>query len=178
MIDKYFNYAIIIDIATAILITIACFVLAYNCYFIIPNEELLLSTTSDIANVAFTSAGFVLTFLTLLVSFKISAKPVKKKKRTTLGDTYKKATLFNLFLNSSLYTETIRHLKNGVKELIIVAIIGYGLKLSIPTIVSDVLFYFIVGSIVIISLVLWRSLLVLSGVLSVQDKKEKEGKND
>lgn len=173
IIDYYFRNSILVDIIAATVTAASCYFLVCTSNIITPKEELLLSTTSDIANVAFTSAGFVLTFLTLLVSFKISAKPIKKNKRSTLEDTYKKVSLFDLFLSSGLYTETIRHLKNGVKELIIVAIVGYALKLSIPTIQIDVLFYFNVFGIVLIALVLWRSLLVLSGVLSVQDKKDK-----
>lgn len=168
ILKTYFRYSITIDIIAATI----CYMLVYTCKIIIPKEDILMSTTSDIANVAFTSAGFVLTFLTLLVSLKISAKPFVKKEKETLEDAYNRNTLFDLFLNSSLYTETIRHLKNGVKELIIIAILGYALKLSIPTIHFSFLLYFIVTAIVFISLVLWRSLLVLSGVLSVQDNKD------
>lgn len=170
MLNRYFNYSIYWDLLIAFLITSTFFILVYWCYIIIPKEELLLTIVTDISNIAFTSAGFVLTFLTLLVSFRISAKPIKKKKGNTLEDTYDKVSIFNLFLNSPLYVETIRHLKNGVKELLVIAIIGFGLKLLTSNIDIEVFFYFNIFGIVIISLVLWRSLLVLSGVLSVQDK--------
>jgi len=147
-----------------------CFFLIKNSILTFPESELLLSTTSDMANVSFTSAGFVLTFLTLLVSFKSSLKPFKKKKGKTLEDSYKATSLFNLFLSSGLYNETIKHLKNGVKELIIVAIIGYMLKLTIPKVHVNYLFYYDIIGLTIIALVLWRSLLVLTGVLKVQNK--------
>ncbi|WP_110357966.1 hypothetical protein [Arenibacter sp. ARW7G5Y1] len=170
MLNKYFSYSIFWDLLIAVVFTSTFFILVYICYVIIPTEELLLSIVTDISNIAFTSAGFVLTFLTLLVSFKISAKPIKRKKGNTLEDTYKKVSIFNLFLNSPLYVETIRHLKNGVKELLVIAILGFSLKLLAANIKIEVFFYFSIFGIVIISLVLWRSLLVLSGVLSVQDK--------
>lgn len=173
IIDSYFRYSVLIDIFLALLAAAVCYALVCYGFVVTPNESLLLSTTSDIANVAFTSAGFVLTFLTLLVSFKISAKPFKKKKKEDAEGAYKRHTLFDLFLNSPLYTETIRHLKNGVKELIVIAILGYVLKLSVPTVHFSYLLYFVVAAIVFIAIVLWRSLLVLSGVLSVQDKKKK-----
>lgn len=171
IIDSYFRYSILIDICSAIVAAAVCYSLVCYGLVVTPDKDLLLSTTSDISNVAFTSAGFVLTFLTLLVSFKISAKPFKKKKKEDVEGAYNRHTLFDLFLNSPLYTETIRHLKNGVKELIIVAILGYVLKLSTPTFHFGYLLYFVVAAIVFIAIVLWRSLLVLSGVLSVQDKK-------
>tara|TARA_R110000796_G_scaffold252631_1_gene389287 strand:+ start:189397 stop:189924 length:528 start_codon:yes stop_codon:yes gene_type:complete len=172
MIDKYFNHALFYDIIAAALITLACFGLNWYDVLPIPNIDFLLSTTSDIANIAFTSAGFVLTFLTLFVSFKISATPFRKKKKQTLEESYKKHSLFNLFLNSSLYVETIRHLKNAVKELIIIAIVGYFLKLSIGSTYSKYLFYYDIFGLVIISMTLWRSMLVLTGVLNVDNVKK------
>tara|TARA_R110000744_G_scaffold380502_1_gene501520 strand:- start:5739 stop:6260 length:522 start_codon:yes stop_codon:yes gene_type:complete len=173
MLDRYFNYAILADIIVSSLIAAIFYYLNDNCFIKVPSTERLISIISDISNVAFTSAGFVLTFLTLLVSFKISANPIKKEERTSLEETYKKISIFNLFLSSPLYSETIRHLKNGVKELLVIAILGYGVKLLAENISDATMFYLSVFGIVVISLVLWRSLLVLSGVLSVQDKEEK-----
>ena len=170
MIDKYFRYTILIDILLCVIVIGLCHVLFSLDILTKPEEDSLLSITSDISNVAFTSAGFVLTFLTLLVSFKISIKPIKRIKRTTLEDTYKKAPLFDLFLNSELYKETIKHLKVGIKELIIIAVTGYSLKLFSSNINQLILFYFNVIGIITTALVLYRSLLVLSSVLSVQDK--------
>lgn len=169
MLDKYFHYPLLIDLLVSVLVSIGCFILLKYSFISLPNSELLLSTTSDIANVSFTSAGFVLTFLTLLVSFKSSTKPFKKNNTKSLEDNYKDETLFNLFLSSSLYNETIKHLKNGVKELIIVAISGYAFKLTLPLNFVEVLFYFNIIGLVLIALVLWRCLLVLSGVLKVQN---------
>ncbi|MCK0190666.1 hypothetical protein [Arenibacter sp. F20364] len=173
MIDKYFTYAILVDIFIASLITGICCWLVAICLLPIPNSDFLFSTTSDIANVAFTSAGFVLTFLTLFVSFKASAKPIKKKKKETRESAYKVVSLFELFLHSELYLETIRHLKNGVKELILIALLGYSLKLLIGSVFIDFLFYYDIFGLIIISMTLWRSLLILTGVLKIE-KREKE----
>ncbi len=177
MIDKYFTYPISVDIFLALTLTITCYLLV--CYALItpPSTDTIMSMTSDVANVAFTSAGFVLTFLTLFVSFKVSSKPVKKKRKETLEKTYKKETLFNLFLNSDLYTHTIRHLKNAVKELIIIALIGYALKITIGGSYSEYLFYYCVFGVIIISVTLWRSLLVLTSVLGI-DKQENDQSDD
>lgn len=174
MLDRYFRFPILTDLVLSALASIICFLLLKYCVISLPDKELLMSTTSDIANVGFTSAGFVLTFLTLLVSFKSSLKPFKKEKGKTLEESYKNTSLFNLFLNSGLYDETIRHLKNGVKELIILAILGYVLKLIVSEFTIHFLFYFSMSGIIIIALVLWRSLLVLSGVLKVQNSKTKD----
>lgn len=170
MLDRYFSFPILADLILSVIASIICFLLFKYCVISLPDKDLLISTTSDIANVGFTSAGFVLTFLTLLVSFKSSLKPFKKEKGKTLEDSYQNTSLFNLFLNSELYNETIRHLKNGVKELIILAILGYIIKLGFSENSIHILFYFSVSGIVIIALVLWRSLLVLSGVLKAQNK--------
>ena len=132
----------IIDVIISIISSVFCFLLVKYCVIPVPSKDLLISTTSDIANVSFTSAGFVLTFLTLLVSFKSSLNPFKREKGTTLEDSYNNVSLFNLFLSSELYNETIKHLKNGVKELILVAIIGYVLKLTIQEVLIEALFYY------------------------------------
>lgn len=171
MLDKYFNYPLTTDLIASFTASFICFLLIKYCVISLPSTELLMSTTSDTANVGFTSAGFVLTFLTLLVSFKSSINPFKKEVGKTLEESYDNISLFNLFLDSELYNETIRHLKNGVKELILVAIIGYLIKLTIQTEYIHFLFYFSISGIVLIALVLWRSLLVLSGVINTQNTK-------
>lgn len=176
MLDKYFNYPLIIDILVSAITTIICFFLIKFDVVSFPSTDLLISTVSDICNVSFTSAGFVLTFLTLLVGFKSSSTPFKKLEHKSIEDNYDEVSLFNLFLSSSLYNETIRHLKNGVKELILVAIIGYALKLTLPVKFTHLLFYFNIGGLVLIALVLWRCLLVLSGVLKVQNINHDEEK--
>ncbi|MEY8850036.1 hypothetical protein AB9K26_14545 [Psychroserpens sp. XS_ASV72] len=167
MVNKYFNYAIIIDIIVSFTLCVIChFLLRYK-IIIIPETDILISTVSDIANIGFTSAGFVLTFLTLLVSFKSTTEPIKNK--STLEETYSGISLFNLFLNSPLYKETIKHLKNGVKVLILIAIVGYISKICVSPAHTRVLFYYNIIGVSMIALVLWRSLLVLSGVLKVQN---------
>lgn len=170
MIDKYFNYSIIIDLVISGVASILFYFFISNAIIDLPSDDLIMSMTSDIANVAFTSAGFVLTFLTLFVSFKVSTKPIRKKKKETLEETYSRESLFNIFLSSDLYFETIRQLKNAVKELIVIALIGYTLKISIGGIYPEHLIFYCVFGLLIISMTLWRSLLVLSGVLKI-DKK-------
>ena len=113
---RYFEKPILWDYCLLVLINIIlCFLV--NCgILIIPEDEYSLSMTSDIANIGFTSAGFVLTFLTLLITFKSSS--------TISNETdYETDTLFNLFLTTGLYDETIKHLKNAVKSLIFMAMI-------------------------------------------------------
>ena len=169
MLDYYFRYSVIVDLIMSIIVSVSFLIFVEYDIVNMPNSELLLSTASDIAGISFTSAGFVLTFLTLLISFKSSTKPFKKEQKKSLEDSYNNSSTFNLFLSSTLYTETIRHLKTGVKELIILALISYILKLTISQGRLEFLLYYNIFGLVIISLVLWRSLLVLSGVLKIQD---------
>ncbi len=170
MLNKYFQFAVISDLIITTFLCILCYFLIEAEVITVPKEEILMSTVSDVANIGFTSAGFVLTFLTLLVSFKSSLKPLKKKK--SLEDTYSRVSVFNLFLSSPLYIETIRQLKNGVKILILVAIVGYTLKICLNEEYLNFFFYYNIIGVCLISLVLWRSLLVLSGVLKVQNTNE------
>ncbi len=170
MLDKYFNYAISVDILFSLVLCSICYILISHNIIILPQKDILYSTVSDIANIGFTSAGFVLTFLTLLVSFKSSLKPYKKK--STLEETYAEVPIFDLFLNSPLYSETIRQLKNCVKVLIIISISGYVIKICLGSENLKILFFYNILGVSMISLILWRSLLVLSGVLKVQNKRQ------
>ena len=172
VLNRYFRFPLLIDIVVSLFVTAIFYWMKLTCIINLPTKEMVLSIITDISTISFTSAGFVLTFLTLLISFKISTKPITKNKRETLEDTYNELSIFTIFLNTSLYTETVKYLKNGVKELLIIAIVGYGLKLLTANISTLIMFHFSVFGIVIISLVLWRSLIVLSRVLLVQDDKE------
>jgi magnesium-transporting ATPase (P-type) len=164
MIDQYFNRPLFWDYLFAIIIVAATFFLSSRCIFIIPSESYYLPISTDLSNISLTSAGFILTLLTVLITFKSG----------TDGTGAKSTSTFQLFFASSLYFETVKHLKNCIKSLIFISIIGFSLKLGLPENHRETLYFYNILGLVIIVLTLWRCLLILSKILEMQKENSTE----
>ena len=163
MLDRYFVRPLFWDYTIASLLVAAGYFLFYKKLLIIPNESFYLSITSDLSTVSLTSAGFILTLLTVLITFKsssdISNQSVEIPKST-----------FEFFFASSLYFETVKHFKNCIKSLVLIAIIGFSLKLILTENSRYFLYFYNILSLVVIVLTLWRCLLILSKILEMQKR--------
>lgn len=162
MIDRYFRNPIGFDFLVST-IAVILFTLGehYNLY-IPPSTNDLLSLTTDFSTLSLTSSGFILTILTVLITFKSSFSNNKLKE---LND----QSLFELFFTSNLYPITINIYKNCIKILILVSLIGFLIKILF----SDYLYLILIFNIyalVIITLTLWRCLLVLSKIINMQEQ--------
>lgn len=159
--DRYFKSPILFDYLILLLINAVLCILVSKNILLIPANDYNLSATSDIANIGFTSAGFVLTFLTLLITFKSSSATAKDVNS-------EKEKLFDLFLETGLYDETIKHLKNAVKSLVFMALVGYSLKLLVNPNYQYITYYFNVSGVFLTSITLWRCLIILTQILKMQ----------
>lgn len=159
--NTYFNRPILWDYLLVLVINILLCILVKNNILLIPDDQYNLSMASDISNIGFTSAGFVLTFLTLLITFKSSSKTSKETAN-------EKETLFNLFLATGLYDETIKHLKDAVKSLIFMAIVGYSFKLLLNPNYQYLSYYFNISGVFLTAITLWRCLIILTKILKMQ----------
>jgi hypothetical protein len=161
MLDIYFKRPVLWDYLIA---NLAC-CLFYGLYrtdiISLVAKERSISMTTDIANVGLTSAGFILTLLTVLITFK-SASKITKENYT------EEDPLFDLFFTSDLYFQTIGILKNCIKSLIFISIMGFGLKTLLSSTLTQYTFFFNIIGLCIIGLTLWRCLLVLTKVLKMQ----------
>jgi len=161
MLDKYFQKPVFWDYVLVSILIIGLKILYYLDCITIPELELLLSLSSDIANVSFTSAGFIITLVTVIITFKSNSHVTKEN--------YKESdTVFELFFASDLYYETVKHFKNCVKSLVIVAVVGYVLKLINHDLRCEFLFLYCSSGLLVILLSLWRCLLILSKIVKMQ----------
>ena len=165
MIDKYFKMPIFWDYFLGILISGTIIFLVRKAGFQIPKDETVLSIVSDLSTVALTLSGFILTLLTVLISFKSTAK---SKKDIDFGSD----TLYEIFFATDLYFETVRHLKNAIISLTFTAILGYSLKLTLNSKYYIVIFAFNLFSLIIIFLTLLRCLLILSKIIKMQKENQ------
>ncbi|PWI28894.1 hypothetical protein DI383_14310 [Flavobacteriaceae bacterium LYZ1037] len=161
ILDNYFRRPVLYDYLISLIVGSLLYLLFYKGLIHLPNDDRSLSMTSDLANVGLTSAGFILTLLTVLITFKSSSKISKKE--YTEDD-----SLFDLFFASDLYFMTVRILKNSIKSLILISVIGFALKLGIPKEYLKFVFFYNVFGLIIIALTLYRCLLVLTKVLKMQ----------
>lgn len=161
MIDRYFKRPVFWDYFLAISMSGIIMLLLKRNVFHIPKEEIILSIASDLSTVSLTLSGFILTLLTVLISFKSTAKSRKDIKLES-------DTLYEIFYSTDLYFETVRHLKNAIISLTFIAIIGFGLKLTLESRFYIFLFIFNLLSLVVIFFTLWRCLLILSKIIKIQ----------
>lgn len=162
ILDKYFKQPLFWDYIISSIITII-FIVLYNYDFInLPKIDRSLSITSDLSNVGLTSAGFILTLLTVLITFKSSSK-ISKENYTDDN------TLFELFFTSDLYFQTVKILKNCIKSLIFISVFGYCLKIGLTQTKLQFTFFYNIFGLAIISLTLWRCLLILTKILKMQE---------
>ena len=85
ILDKYFKNPIFWDYLIAFLIVSIIFYLNYLNFFCLPKSERSLSMTSDLSNIGLTCTGFILTLLTVLITFKSSSK-ISKDNYEVLAD--------------------------------------------------------------------------------------------
>ncbi|GHE29130.1 hypothetical protein GCM10017764_09760 [Sphingobacterium griseoflavum] len=107
-------------------------------------------------------AGFVLTFLTIIVTFKESSKEISTEKDIT--------TIKEHFYNSTLYPETVKHIKNTLKSLIIASIFIYMGRIFVSE--NHVLLYYVsLYGIVVLLISILKSLYIISKVIDLQIAK-------
>ena len=153
VLDIYFRFPVLLDYI------LACGLVGAVHYYIkhhiltIPKDDVILDYASETTTVLLTLAGFILTFLTVLITFK-----------TGSSENSNTPSLMETFCNSSLYKDTTRLLKDGIKSLIFVTLIIYVLRF-VNILGIWVLYYWIIFSIIVLLLTILRALFILDNIL-------------
>lgn len=162
ILDKYFKQPLFWDYLISLILTSMFIVLNTFDLIELPKIDRSLSITSDLSNVGLTSAGFILTLLTVLITFKSSSKISKESYNDS-------DSLFELFFTSNLYAMTVKILKNCIKSLIFISVFGFCLKIGLPQVKLQYTFFYNIFGLAIIALTLWRCLLILTKILKMQE---------
>ncbi|PHR12837.1 MAG: hypothetical protein COA40_08210 [Aequorivita sp.] len=163
IINKYLLRPIIYDSIFSLVIGIIIyFTTCYN-YLYIPSQDFIQNLLSDLATIAFTSAGFILTILTVLVTFKANSK-----KKETIKE-YDSA--LSLFFNTPLYPKSTNILKNSIKILLFVALFSFLLKAFSLEFQMEFLFASLIFPLILITMALLRCVLLLSKILELQNNE-------
>jgi len=162
LLDKYFKNPVLYDYLVSILISSIVYIVYCYCAINLPSDERSMSMTTDLSNIGLTSTGFILTLLTVLITFKSSSKVTKTK--NTEDD-----SVFELFFASGLYFITVGILKNCIKSLILISVLGFSLKIGLPKDFIKFSFFYNIFGLIVIALTLYRCLLILTKILKMQE---------
>lgn len=161
MIDRYFHRPLLYDYSIVFTVCGLLYFFYYKNWITLPAETTSISTSTDISTIALTLAGFVLTLLTILITFKTGAKIANNKNQEDLP-------LFDLFFATPLYFMTTGLLKNAIKSLVFVAMLGFFLKLVLRECYIQYLFFSNVLGLIIITATLSRCVIILTKIINLQ----------
>ena len=159
MLDRYFKKPIFWDYFISLLLTCGITYLVERYGISVPKDDVITSLLSDLGTISFTLCGFILTLLTVLISFKSTSK----KDVSVETD-----SLYEIFFSTSLYFETVRHLKNAIISLGVIGVIDYSLKLALDPKHRLYAYAFNIFTLLIIFLTLCRCLIILSKIIKIQ----------
>lgn len=157
--DYYFKRPVFWDFFISIGVCIVSFILLNKRIFMLPNQEESYDLTGDITNIALTMGGFILTILTLLITFKDNNSNI-------IID--EKKSNFKTFFDTDYYHQSVKHLQNCIKEIIFIAAIGFIIKLFFPESLRIYFFFYNVLGIFITIFSVARCMLILSTILKLQ----------
>ncbi|CAI9682030.1 hypothetical protein HZQ11_12915 [Elizabethkingia anophelis] len=160
--DFYFKKPVFWDYIIALGIMLLLYLAYQKSRLSIPDAQDSYSLTGDLTNITLTLAGFILTILTVLITFKDSSNDVQI--------TDDNVSSFNKFFSTDFYYETVKHLKNCIKSIIFISAIGFFIKLFMLNELRKFFFFYNVLGLTITILTVYRCLLILSKVLVLQKK--------
>jgi hypothetical protein len=79
---------------------------------------------------------------------------------------------FDTFFISGLYSQTLDHFKNCIKSLLLIAILGFTIKLFFTDMELELTYFYCVFGMTVLVLTLWRSVLILSKILQLQSARD------
>lgn len=164
ILDYYFRRPVLWDYLISSLVSGFLLYYFFEDRIYIPKDSDSYSLTGDISNVAFTLAGFILTILTVLITFKDST-----------GDRIN--NIFSRFFNSNYYQPTVNHLKNCIKSIIVVAMVGFFLKMFVIEQYRNYLFFYNIFALIMTFLSVWRCIIILSKILILQNPENNNQNN-
>ncbi len=161
MIDKYFKKPIFWDYCfSTIVILVVLFLQHKNIIAMAKRRIFILHHFRPLHSFSHNGRVYI-DFGNCVNLFKSSGKVNKDNVKET-------DSVFDIFFASRLYFETIKHLKNGIKSLTFIALLGYTLKLTVSHVNYEYLFLFCFMGLSIILMTVGRSLLILSSIIKIQ----------
>ena len=161
ILDKYYKHPILYDYLISIVLIAIIYSLEKKDIIKIPCGNFSNDFASDIGAIGLTISGFILTLITILISFKSSQLLSEEKLKND-------SSPFKIFLASKLYKSSINILQRGVISLIVISFLIFISKLFFINRTTDYIFYLNVVGLVIILSTFLRCYYVLGLILKMQ----------
>lgn len=161
ILDHYFRRPLLYDYVISSLVLGTLFFLYQKRIILIPKAAASAEFSSDIATLGLTISGFILTLITILISFK--SNQLSNEEKLTNN-----SSPFKIFLASIHYKTSIGILKNGVISLIVVSFTIYLALISLQAEQLICLFFFNILGLLIILATFFRCFYILDLVLKMQ----------
>lgn len=163
--DQYFRRPLLWDLVVSGFFVGLAYVMIQRQMLAVPLLQELVDFNTNLLGAAFSSSGFILTILTILITFKTSHPKVK-------GDT-QDAPVFDLFFSTGLYHRTVSLLRNCIWELFAVCAITALTRLGAGMVLPVCIYLMNFASTLLILLSLIRCLIILSKVMALQKDSDK-----
>jgi hypothetical protein len=128
-----------------------------------PDEEVIIDSSSDIGAIGLTISGFILTLLTIIITFR-SGQILSNENLSN------NSSPFRIFLASPLYKTSINILKYGVISLVSISFSILILKILIVHDYAELLFYINIIGLIIILMTFIRCFYILNLIIKMQNK--------
>lgn len=159
ILDIYYRWPLYFD---GIIVGIAMFInIRFNLIMVIVDRLRMSEIISDMIDTSVSLAGFILAALTIIVTFKSNIKSKGIDDSTNA---------FEMIFSSTHYKNIVTAFKHSIVELTILFISLYVVSLIVDNLKLNILFQVVVSGIIIISLSIFRSLLLLFKILSIELK--------
>lgn len=159
--DFLYKYPLIVDttLGTLVCVGIKCFENQFGMLKIYSSYDI--SICSDLGSIGLTLSGFLITIVTILISFKTSSLIEQ-------NELNKNSNSFLIFISSPLYFQTVRFINKSVIILVFVSILNYLLKIFVIPEFNYIIFYVNVVTVILILTSFIRSIYILGLIIKMQ----------
>jgi membrane-associated HD superfamily phosphohydrolase len=161
LLEKYYNRPILYDYVVSLLSIGVLYILKKQEIISIPSGKFNFDFASDIGAIGLTVSGFILTLITILISFKSAQLSEEEKLKNNSNP-------FKIFLASNLYKSSVKILQKGVVSLIVISFLIFLSKLILINQSPDFIFYLNITGLIIILSTFLRCYYVLGLILKMQ----------
>jgi formate hydrogenlyase subunit 3/multisubunit Na+/H+ antiporter MnhD subunit len=126
----------------------------------------------DISKSCITIAGFVLTILTIVISFKNSTDS-KNESDVNQSESTNKSKI-KLFFSSDLYYKTVSVLQQSITGLVFIFVLFMSIVLFDKSLSQNIKFYTIIFGLTIATLIFLRCILTLKLIIRLQMSNDKD----
>lgn len=163
--DHYFKKPVLWDLVISACVAGLVYFVIQRQLLALPLQSELVDFNANLLGAAFSSAGFILTILTILITFKTS--------HPKAGADTQNSSVFDLFFSTGLYQRTVSLLRNCIWELFVVCAVIAFIRLGSSMFLPVFIYLMNLACTLLVLLSLVRCLIILSKVMALQ--KDSDG---